>query len=172
MDVKALAGRFSNQRVLLIVTVCFLVGAFVLSHWQERLSASLEGVRNDYQVDVELSKHKAEHMQAYQTIISQAKLPQGEPLAPNPWIQATQALVVDQKLSLQELKPSTAGRRKDDKRAGLFLIAEGRVSEFVSFLHKIANANDFVYVERTKASRSAEDSELIRAQMTLLQTEG
>lgn len=172
MDVNRWAGRFSNQRVLLIMTVCLLAGAFALSHWQEKLSTSLEGAKDDYQVDVELSKHKAEHMEAYQAVIGQAKLPEGEPLAPNSWIQATQALVADQKLSLQELKPSTASRRKDDKRPGLFLIAEGRVTEFVSFLHKIANANDFVYVERAKASRSAEDSELIRAQMTLLQTEG
>lgn len=172
MRIASFVSRFSNQKVLWVITgLCFIL-SFFLFHWQGQLTRTLEQMKAEYWVDLELSRHKAEHLQVYRSILSTAKLPQEKLLTANNWIQVTQALVADQKLSLQELKPIYEQRKKGERRTNLFLVAECRVADLLSFLYQIAKSENFVYVEQLSVSTSSGGPDLVRAQMVLSQLGG
>jgi Tfp pilus assembly protein PilO len=164
--------QLSSQRVLWsAIGLCLLLN-FVFLGWQGRLSAVLEERKEEYSVDVDLSRNKTEHLEAYERVISKTKLPEAKSLSSNAWIQAMQAAVADQKLSLQELKPVRQQQKKGSKKSNLFLVVEGRMSDFVAFLYRIAEADDLVYLDDLNISRAAENADMVRAQMVLAQFEG
>ena len=169
MRIPSFLNRFLNSRSLWISSGISLLMAFLLFRWQGSLADALSQLTSEYQMDLNLSNHKAEHLQVYQTVLSAAKLPEDKSLNSNAWIQTTQAMVVDQKLSLEELKPIYDQKKKGAKKNSLFLVVECRMTDLLGFLHRVAKGDDFVYVEQLSVAVSSEGSDLVRAQMVLSQ---
>jgi hypothetical protein len=168
-NISALFFRVSNWRSLLVIAGVSIAFAVLLFHFQEGLTETSERVMEEYQIDLDLSRHKAEHVQTYQAVLQGVQIPSAQPLSSNAWIQATQTLVAEHQLSLQELKPAHQRERSGGKSTNLLLIAESRVADLINFLYRIAQAGDLVYVERLQISEAPSDSELVRIQATLSQ---
>lgn len=145
-----------------------LLGVLLL-RWQEGLRNRLEDSKKEYQINLDLARHKAEHLAAYERVLGRGKLPQAKPFPPNEWIQSTQTMVGEEKLSLEELKPIRDSKKIGLRNAGLFLVVEGRMSDLFNFFYRIATADDPVYVKEFSISQAEEGSDSVRAQITLAQ---
>ena len=165
-------NSFSDRRFYWSAIGLSLVLSFVLFRLHGSLIHRVDQLRSEYGIDLDLSRHKAEHMQAYQTLIASSKLPEAKPLSSNAWIQVIQAMAADQKLSLQELKPTYQQEKGGRKKTNLLLAVECSVPDMVNFLYQIAKSDDFVYVEELTIQLSSERSDLVQAQMVLSQGTG
>ena len=171
MTIGMFFGRLSSRKAQMIMIAACLLLTFIFLKWKGMFLETVKQLQADYRIDLDLYHHKEEHVRSYESILNSAQLPKGETLAPNAWIQSTQSVIADQKLSLQELKPVYQVRKKMGKKTGLFLVVEGRVANLLGFLYQIAKSDDFVYVDELTVSPATERSDLVRAQMTLYQLE-
>jgi hypothetical protein len=143
--------------------------AILVFRIQGGLEKSLERLKKEYEIDMILSRHKEEHLKAYQELLGQGKVPETKPLATNEWIQMVQAAVGEERLMLEELKPISESGRRGSGQGVLFLAVEGRMSELVNFFYRIAKANDLVYVKELLILPSGEESDFVRAELRLAQ---
>lgn len=162
---------FSSRWIHLTASGLFLILAFALARWQGPLEGSLTQLKEEYQIHLDLSRHKAERSELYQGVLQSRKLPEAKRISANVWIQLIQEAVSAKNLSLEELKPIDSGS-KGRMRPGLSLVVEGRMPDLLNFLYHIAKSDDFSYVEQFLISVSSESAGLIRAQMRLSQLGG
>ncbi len=146
--------------------------AFLLNRWQNQIEAAKARALKEYRVDFDISRRKPEHLSKYQSLIGDFKLPKAKVLQQNEWIQLAQSFAQDQALALRELKPVYPAGKKGSKVPDVFLMLEGKMSDLLRFLYKIAEADNAVYVEKLLISSVAEQAEAVRAQMTLSQDGG
>lgn len=152
-----------------IAVALSLILAVALLRGQEPLRDRLADVKKAYELELELSRHKAEHLRSYQDILGRGSVPTEKTLPANEWIKVTQNMVAETKLSLQELKPSRDGGRNHARGGGLFLVVEGDMTELVKLLYRIATAKDLIYIKKVSISQADEGSNSVRVQMTLSQ---
>src|SRR3989338_5137770 len=81
-----------HAKVSLIMTALFLILAVVLHRWQTPLAERLDRLRRDYQVDLDLSRHKVERLRVYQSVHQSVDLPKAAILNTNEWIQQMQMM--------------------------------------------------------------------------------
>ncbi|MBI4358662.1 MAG: hypothetical protein HY584_05115 [Candidatus Omnitrophica bacterium] len=156
-----------KTRFLWITTGIFLILGVGLIRWQEDLKLALDDSRRQYQDNLDLLRFKDAHSSAYARIIESGKLPQAKPFQPNVWIQVTQKAVGEANLSLEELRPEREGKKAEGNR--LFLVVEGKMADLLDFFYRIATDNHLVYIKEFSLSLVQEDSDVLRAQMTLAQ---
>lgn len=167
-----LRSLLSSKWGFLTGAVLFLGFAFFVNQWQTQIEAAKARAIKEYRIDLDISRHKAEHLSKYQNLVENFKLPSAKALHQNDWIQFAQTMAQDEKLSLRELKPVYPAGKKSSKTPDILLVLEGAAADILRFLYKIAEADDPVYVEKFLLSSVAEQAETVRAQMTLSQVEG
>ena len=156
-----------HAKVSLIMTALFLILAVVLHRWQTPLAERLDRLRRDYQVDLDLSRHKVERLRVYQSVHQSVDLPKAAILNTNEWIQQMQMMTAGDELSLKELKPVYERKGSGERVANLFLDLEGRAQDLLKLLYHVSEEDDMVYVSKFLVSSSSDGSDLLRAQITL-----
>lgn len=159
----------SNFRSYLVRVVLGFALAAALFRLQGPLKTHLEKLSIENKLNRELTQHKDEYLSSYQRILSTQKLPTTRLLNSNEWIQLVQTLVSDEQLLLQELKPVRDGKIAGGRGGSLYLVVEGQPIKVLNFFYRIFTANDLIYVRGFNLSSTDEDSDLIRAQLTLSQ---
>lgn len=165
-------GLWLGKWGFLAGAVLLLGFAFLLNRWQNQIEQAKARALKEYRVDFDISRRRAEHLSRYQGLIGDFKLPQAKALQQNEWIQLAQSFAQDQQLALRELKPVYGAGKKGSQTPNVFLVLEGKMSDLLRLLYKIAEADNAVYVEKLLISSVAEQTEVVRAQMTLSQGGG
>jgi len=154
----------------LLAAAGLLLGfAFLLNRWQNQIEAAKARALKEYRIDFDISRRKAEHLSVYQSFVGDFKMPEAKTLRQNEWLQLAQSMAQEQSLSLRELKPVYSVGKRGVKTPEMFLVLEGSVPALLRFLYRIAEADHAVYVDKLLISLTTEQSENIRAQMTLVQ---
>ncbi len=172
MNGSPFRNLLSSKWGFLVLAIVLIGFAFLINKWQNKIEAIKTHIVREYRIDLDISRHKAEHLDRYQKVVENFRLPETKTLRQNEWIQFAQGLAQDQKLSLRELKPVYSAGKKDAKAPDVFLALEGTVPDVLRFLYKIAQADNAVYVEKLLFSSATGQTETVRAQMTLSQVEG
>lgn len=167
LPVKASWG----PRVLLTASAALTILALTLTRLHAPLERAVEHRKREYQLDLDLSRHKTERLHTYQSLMDRVKIPQARTLDPNEWIQRIQGMVASEQISLKELKAVYHRKTSGKQTASLLLELEGHVQNLFQFFYRLAESNDYVYVSEFSISNLSEGSDSIRAELTLSQME-
>ncbi len=149
---------------LLIAAALFGASLLLLSA-EKGLENRFDAGAQEYAADKELSLNQDRYKQIYQQMLAGASQASVQKMEQNDWIRATQELVGNRQLLLQELTPvtSVSGRGTD-----LQIRLEGTTQNIAEFLRDLSRNADAVSASRLNLSRQPEKNS-VQAEILLIQ---
>jgi len=98
MPLLGVRGQWIGAALLLAV-------GLYLFQWNQNFSGRLDQLREDYELNLEISEHESEYRRVYDALLREGSLPKGKRLEQNAWIQKIQTEMSSHQMVLRELSP-------------------------------------------------------------------